>query len=248
MKNLKLNIKKFLALSGISLVLVSTAGCGKKADCDIKDYHAHKYVNNDGYCRYIDSEYLTYDGYERQDDYEYLNPIEKDYNKFLKSKRILRIEENIDAIQRAQEKNKDFLEYRYAYTYLMPVPIVHSTGKTSFITYMYVPTTHYRWTSDPNHSRLTGETRVCHYVYASYKIEKNEKGKFVLIQGPENQDIISTRKDYPFIQEKYYKIIDLANGLDASYEDMENDDVANIEEEQQENDKTEQGKTLRKEK
>ena len=68
MRNLKLNLKKLIALGGTVLVLVTTTACGKKADCNIDTYHAHQYVNEEGYIRYIDKEYLNYEGYARKEE------------------------------------------------------------------------------------------------------------------------------------------------------------------------------------
>lgn len=233
MENLKINWRKMGLMAGLSIVIATTAGCGKKADCDIDGYHAHKYVNNQQYVRYIDKEYLNYDGYTRQEDYVMLGEEDKSLYKFLNKRGLLRIDDNINLIKRAQESNQDFIEYRYAYTYLMPIPIYHSVGKTHYVTYSYIPTTHYSWTSDPNHSRLTGETRVCHYEYTSYKIEKDEKGEYVLIPGPEKEDIISTKDEYPYILQKYYKIVNLSDGCEADYENMEDDDIEHIQEEEE---------------
>lgn len=234
MKNLKLNLKKLFMMGGLSLVLVSTSACGKKADCNIDTYHAHKYVNDKDYVRYIDKEYLNYEGYERQEDYINLDKDDKDLYKFYDKRNILKIEDNEDIIRNIQEENQDYIEYRYAYTYLMPVPIVHSTGKTTYVTYMFVPTTHYSWTRDENHSRLTGETRLCHYEYISYKIEIDENGKYVLIPGSEKQDIISTKDEYPYILEKFYKVVNLSDGCEVDYEDMENDSPEHIQEDEDE--------------
>lgn len=51
------NVKKFLSLSCVGLVLVgSLTGCGKKADCNGNGSHAHLYKNEKGYVRYIDKE------------------------------------------------------------------------------------------------------------------------------------------------------------------------------------------------
>jgi hypothetical protein len=234
MKNLKLNLKKLFMMGGLSLVLVSTSACGKKADCNIDTYHAHKYVNDKDYVRYIDKEYLNYEGYERQEDYINLDKDDKDLYKFYDKRNILKIEDNEDIIRSIQEENQDYIEYRYAYTYLMPIPIVHSTGKTTYVTYMFVPTTHYSWTRDENHSRLTGETRLCHYEYTSYKIEIDENGKYVLIPGSEKQDIISTKDEYPYILEKFYKVVNLSDGCEVDYEDMENDSPEHIQEDEEE--------------
>ena len=231
MRNLKLNLKKLIALGGTVLVLATTTACGKKADCNIDTYHAHQYVNEEGYIRYIDKEYLNYEGYARKEEYIELDESEKDLYKYLDKKDLLRIDDNIDTIIETQEANKNFTEYRYAYTYLMPIPIVHSTGKTTYVTFMFIPTTHYSWTRDANHSRLTGETRECTYEYTAYKIEKDENGKYVLIPSPEHKNILATKDEFPYIKEDYYRVINLTDGCEASYEDMETDDVEHIEEE-----------------
>jgi len=234
MRNLKLNLRKFLALAGATIVLISSAGCSKKADCDVPNRHAHRYVNEEGYTRYYDSERISYRGYERQEDYVELTKSDEHFLEFLNKSNLLRIDDNVDVIRNAQEENQDYLEYRYAYTYLQPIPIVHSNGKSTTITYIFVPQTHYSWTRDENHSRLTGETRLCHYVYTSYRIDIDEKGKYVLVPNPEQQDIISTSTEYPYICEDYYKIINLADGNEVDYEDMENDDIEHIEEPEEE--------------
>ena len=52
--SLKLNLKKFLSLSGAVLVLMtSMTACGKKADCNVSGSHAHLYKNEKGYVIYI---------------------------------------------------------------------------------------------------------------------------------------------------------------------------------------------------
>lgn len=240
MRNVKFNWKKLVALCGVTLVLMTTAGCSKKAECNVPTFHAHRYVNDEGYVRYINKEYLDYEGYQREEDYLTLTEDDKEMLKFFDKKNILRIDDNIEPIKKAEEENVDFLEYRYAYTYLMPIPIIHSNGKTTTVTFMYVPQTHYSWTTNENHSRLTGETRLCHYVYTSYKIEKDEKGNLVLIPSPDQEDILATKDEYPYILEKYYKVINLKDGCEVSYEDMESDEVEHIQEE------TEEEKTLTK--
>ncbi len=231
MRNLKLNLKKLIALGGVTLVLVTTSGCSKKADCNIDTYHAHEYINSSGYTRYIDKEYLEYEGYQRQEKSINLSEKDKELYKYLDKRNLLRIDDNIDTIIETQEANQNFTEYRYAYTYLQPIPIIHHTGKTSHVSFIFVPRTHYSWTRDANHSRLTGETRECTYEYTSYKIEKDENGKFVLIPSPEHKNIIATKDEFPYIKEDYYKVINLTDSCDASYEDMETDDPEHIEEE-----------------
>ena len=67
MKNLQVNYKKFDSLKGLALTLVLVTpfmltGCGKKAECNIDVSHAHKYVNEAGYERYLNREHLKYEG------------------------------------------------------------------------------------------------------------------------------------------------------------------------------------------
>ena len=184
MKNLNVNWKEFVERRGIPLVLATTlsiglAGCGEKAECDVPESHAHLYVNEEGFSRYLEKEYLEYEGYTRCDDYISINKNDAEFLKFLDKKDLLKIDDNIETIQNIESENQDYIEYRYAYTYLMPIPHYHSNGKTSYVTYSYIPTTHYSWTSNPNHSRLTGEQRRCHHVYQACNIVKDEKGKYV---------------------------------------------------------------------
>lgn len=225
MKNLKLNLKKLVALKGVALVLVLTtattslAGCSKKSDCSIDTYHAHKYVDDEGYVIYIDKEYISYEGYDWTDEYVELSENEKDLYKFFDKKNLLKIDDNLDVILSQQEKNCDYIEYRYSYTYMMPIPHVMRSGKTSITYFTYIPTTHHSWTTDPNHSRLTGEQRVCHHVYTAYKVEKDESGDYVLIPSSEVDDITTVMDEYPYIKKDYCKVINLEDGEVLDYED-----------------------------
>lgn len=230
MKNLKLNLKKLVALKGVALVLVLTtattslAGCSKKSDCSIDTYHAHKYVDDEGYVRYIDKEYISYEGYDWTDEYVELSENEKDLYKFFDKKNLLKIDDNLDVILSQQEKNCDYIEYRYSYTYMMPIPHVMRSGKTSITYFTYIPTTHHSWTTDPNHSRLTGEQRVCHHVYTAYKVEKDENGDYVLIPSSEVDDITTVMDEYPYIKKDYCKVINLEDGEVLDYEDGPDDE------------------------
>lgn len=238
MGNVKLNLEKFIKLRGLPIVLASTVmltgltGCGKKAECDVKGDHAHLYTNEQNFVRYIDKEYLSYEGYDRQDDYIRLNKEEAELRKLEDKKGLLRIDENIDAIIDVQEQNHDYIEYRYAYTYLMPIPHYTHIGKTTTMYFTYIPTTHHSWTTDPEHSRLTGEQRRCHYVYQAYNIVKDEKGKDVLVPSEYVDDIFDLNGEYTYIKEKFCKVIDAEYGYDLDYEDGVEDDPDLIEEDE----------------
>lgn len=238
MKNMKLNLEKMIKLRGLPIVLAATVmatgltGCGKKAECNVNGDHAHLYTNEQNFIRYIDKEYLSYEGYERQDDYIALSKEEAELREFEDKKDLLRIDENIDAISAVQEQNHDYIEYRYAYTYLMPIPHYIRTGKTSTMYFTYIPTTHHSWTTDPNHSRLTGEQRRCHHVYQAYNVVKDENGKYVLVPSECVDDIFDLNGEYTYIKEKFCKVIDAEYGYDLDYEDGVEDDPDLIQEDE----------------
>lgn len=232
-----MNFKKLLSMKGVSLALVasmavSLTGCGKKADCNISTYHAHRYENPTGYVRYIDKEYLSYEGYERKEDYIELTTVDKDFYQFMDKKNLMRISDNVDIILSQEEKNTDYIEYRYAYTTLLPIPHTMKSGKTTITYFTYIPVTHYSWTRDANHGRLTGEQRLCHYVYTAYKIEKDDRGRYVLIPSESLDRIEDVMDEYPYVMEKYYKVIDAKHGYDLDYEDGPESDDPHYDKEQ----------------
>lgn len=238
MKNLKLNLTKMIKLRGVPFALAATliatglTGCGKKAECSVSGNHAHLYTNSQGFERYIDKEYLSYEGYDRQEDYITLTSEDEKLSKFEDKHNLLKIEDNIEAIASIQEQNHDYIEYRYAYTYLMPIPHTTRVGKVTTTYFTYIPTTHHSWTSDPEHSRLTGEQRRCHHVYQAYNVVIDDKGKYVLVPSEEVDDIFALNGEYTYIKEKFYKVIDAEYGYELDYEDGKEDDPDLIEEDE----------------
>ena len=234
--NLKFNKDLINRLKSFSLALVlvtpfSLTGC-KKAECDVRESHAHVYVNDEGYVRYINKERLKYEGYTRNDSYIYIDGQE-DFYKFLDKKNLMRIDENLEIINQTQEKQVDFIEYRYKYTYMQPIPHTRKVGNTTTTYYTYSARTRYSWTSNPNHSRLTGETRLCHYVYIAYKVEKNDKGKYVLIPSDYVEDLNDIKDKYQYVKETYYKIV-TSDGKEVDYEDGKQEDLTPEEKERAE--------------
>ena len=75
---------------------------------------------------------------------------------------------------------------------MQPIPHTVSNGKTTSTYFTYIPQIRYSWTTNKDRSGLTGETRICHYVYTAYKIEKDEFGKFVLIPSEDVEDLTQT--------------------------------------------------------
>lgn len=229
---IKINKNKIYSLRNIALVLVVTVpmtltGCSKKVDCNIQSKHAHLYQNNTGFVRYINKEYSSYEGYTRQE--EYINiEGQEDLYKFLDNKNLIPIKDNIDLILKTQELNNDYKEYRYRYIYMQPIPHTVRSGKTTRIYYTYMPQARYSWTTNLNRSGLTGEERICHYVYIAYKVEKNEKGKYVLIPSEQVEDLSEIAGEYPYIKRTFHKIVTL-DGKEADYEDGQEEELNDAE-------------------
>lgn len=217
MKNTELKKLYLLRSKALMLSLVSSAcilcGCAKKVDCDIEEYHSHVYVNDEGYKRDIVSEKEKVSGYYRTDEYDIVenavlaNSINKN--------KLLKIDDNLDIITKNQNNNVDFIEYRYRYTTL--IPIFYHIGKVTHVS--FVPAIHHSWTTNKDDSRLTGETRICHYVYQACKPVLTDKGKYKLVYSDYVDDLTTIKDEYPFIEQKYYKVISLENNEEADYED-----------------------------
>ena len=62
-------------------------------------------------------------------------------------------------------------------------------------------------------------------MYVAYKIEKDEKGKYVLIPSPQVDDITTVMDEYPYINKKYCKIVTL-DGKEVDYEDGKQEDMS----------------------
>lgn len=227
--NFKFNLNKIISMKGLALLLVATtcttslAGCGKKADCDINGKHAHLYTNEQGYIRYIPEEYMSYEGYTRNDEYISIEDQE-DLYKFMDKKNLLKIEDNLDVILEQQDKNTDYIEYRYRYIWMQPIPHTMRVGKTTTTYFTYMSQPRYSWTDNPERAGLTGDTRVCHHVYTAYKIEKDDDSNYVLIPSQDVDDIREVMDEYPYVKEKFYKVVNL-DGTEVDYEDGKEEDL-----------------------
>lgn len=203
----------------LSMVLLFS-GCAKTVDCDIPTTHAHVYVNEEGFRKNMVSEKESNWGFDRTEDYFEVTKEESELLKFMNKKGLMDITQNKEAIEKQMKQNKDYTEYRYSYTYLQPIPHTRRIGKTTSIYYTYIPLTRYSWTSNPNHSRLTGETRVVHYMYYGYKIVTTDKGKLKVIESELVDNINDLPSDYLYIKKDFTKKV-YANkkNLEVDYED-----------------------------
>lgn len=217
MRNLKVNFDKMFGLRGVSLVLVGgllvggLTGCSKKIDCNINGDHAHLYTNEEGMERYVAKEYEGYEGFTRQDEYVPLTEDEVALYKFLDKKDLVSLNDNLEFLLAQQEQNHDYIEYRYSYR----KKVTRMVGKVP----MKKIVTRYSWTADPNHPDLTGETRVCHYVYQGFNVYKDDRGRYVAIPSEEVDDTNQLIGKYAYVKVCYCKIVDLNTGLVVNYED-----------------------------
>lgn len=217
MKKIKLNKKVLVSVLTGSIVLLT--GCVARSDCSLAEYHLHKYEKDD-LVRYMDDERLKIDGYIWTKDLVYANLDDKKLYKFEKKKDLLKIDDNIEYVSNIQNSlSGEFVEYRYEYTYLLPIVHHIRTGKTTITYVTYIPVKHHSWTTDSEHSGLTGEERVCRFVYIGYKIEKDEYGNYILIPSVNVDDLLTIKDEYPYIKEEFYKTIDVSTLEYADYED-----------------------------
>ena len=222
MSNLKLN-KRMLVLFLTATMIPSTlTACGKKAECSLDYSHAHLYTNDKGYIAYYTGEYLEHNNLYRNEENIDITGQE-DLYKFISKNNLFRIEDNLEWIVETQKNNKDYTEYRYKYLFMQPIPHTVRSGKTTITYFTYIPIYHHSWTTDTSRM-LTGETRVCHYVYEAYKIEKDEKGKYVIIPSPKVEDLTTVMDDYPYIKPGYIKIVNI-DGKEVDYEDGKLEDL-----------------------
>ena len=231
-KNGKKKIKNIVLAGLIIANLFTFSGCANNVPCDISGDHAHYYVNDEYFGRYIVSEKSSVSGLNRTDNYIPVSKEDAELLEFINKKGLFRIDENQQAISKITDSHQDFIEYRYSYFYLMPIPIVHHTGKTTYTTFNYIPMKGYSWTTDTSRN-LTGEERVCHYVYYGYKVIRNEKGTYELVKSDPVDDLSELPDGYDYIKEKFYDVVNLHDKNDIlDYEDGPEEDKKIISEEE----------------
>lgn len=217
------NFKIYAARGILTFMLISIpstlTGCGNIVDCDIKETHAHLYTNEDGYIRFLVDEHEFVDNFSRSDQYISLDEDEKKLNDYLKANDLLKISDNLEVLIEEKLLNEDYQEYRYTYTYMAAIPQVHSNGKTTTISYIYIPSTGKSWTDNAFHSNLTGEERTAHYVYQAYKVVLDEKGKYTLEASEYVDDLRDIMQEYPYIKLVHTKKINLDSQEELDYED-----------------------------
>ncbi len=217
MKNLKINAMR--SVLAFMLVSIPVTACGKVVDCDVEGTHAHVYTNDDGYVKFIEDEHETVKGFTRTDVSIELTKEDQELYEFLNSKGLLSINDNLDILIDEKLNNQDYLEYRYSYIYMQPIPHIRSNGKTTTTSFTYIPVPRYSWTSNENHGNKTGETRVAHYVYRAYKVVVDDNGKYKLVASDYVDDIRDIMEEYPYFKLDHSKTVNPKNLQDLDYED-----------------------------
>jgi len=237
-KKNKINLKNIIVAGMLVTSMLFYSGCAKTVDCDIKESHAHYYVNEDFLDKYIISEKEHIGNWYRTDNYINVTDDMEKLIEFENDEDLFRISFNKDKIDEITSEHTDYVEYRYKYTWLQAIPHFNYNGKTTTVWYTYIPQTGYSWTDNPNHSRLTGEQRVVHYVYYGYKVVKNEKGKYELVKSDMVDNLSELSDEYYYIKEDFYKKVHLDNKeLEVDYEDGPEEDKKLTEEQQEEYEK-----------
>lgn len=205
-----------LSLSAITLF----SGCQKTADCDISDSHAHYYVNDDNFGRYIMSEKVSVSGLNRTEEYISVNKEDKELLEFLNKNGLFKISDNKEAIQNATLEHNDFTEYRYQYYYYINTVVPQKVGNHTYYNTIKTLFIGHSWSKDPNHSGLTGEVRECRYGYYGYKIVKNDNGKYEAVKSGYVDRIEDLPDGYDYIKADFYDIVNAKNKNEKfGYED-----------------------------
>ena len=194
MKNFKLTKKiASIYLLTTSIALTSLTGCAKKMDCDVTYDHAHKYVSDEGFFTYKESEHETKNNMHWTDNISYINSEVEILDKF----NLLKIKDNINVLEEEMSNDTPYIEYEYSYIY----PTFIEFGKP----HISIFGTGYDFTTDKERSDLTGMVRDVNYKYRAYKIVTNKKGKQKLEESELVDDITTIKDEYPYFKLSDYK-------------------------------------------
>lgn len=205
-KNSKEISRRIILASVLAAHMAALSACSSEIPCEIEGNHAHYYINNDYMGRYVVSEQEYIWSLRRTEEYKTVTNEEKELLDYLNKKGLYSISDNNEILANMMIDHNDFVEYRYKYIHLIP-----AGGRM-------IPTVAYSWTSDPDEVELTGEERICHYVYYAYKLTKDEKGALRLEKSKPVDDLTQLPQEYKYISQDFYKIINLKNDRVLDYE------------------------------
>ena len=213
---------KIKNLSVMTILPLLLTGCGK-SNCDLVEDHLHKYRKDACLVRYEDNESLTdKDGFSWSDEVLYVNDAENKYfYSHLYDEGLISIDDNIDYLYSFGISNIDsFTEYRYKV--YKQSGFYDSDGNYHDVSYYC-----HGWTTNPNHSNLTGEERKCHFEYTAYNLYIDEYGDYCIDESDTTSDImniINNRDKFPYVKVDFYKTIDERTDKKAKYEQYDQDE------------------------
>ncbi len=191
--NIKTNFIPLALASTLTLSVISNTGCVKKMDCDIEKEHFHKYISEEGFETYMDSEYEKEEGMKWTQ--ETISP--KKELRVIDEFHLIKTEDNLEALEEATKNDLPYIEYEYKYTKVHSYKI---GGKRH-----YRPVTKKSFTEDSEHSRLTGYIRNVNYKYRGYRIGENKKGKTIIIESELVDNLSDIKEEYPYFKLSDYK-------------------------------------------
>lgn len=223
---------KNIVIGGIAVAsILIFSGCSKDVPCDINQYHAHNYVSEQGFDRYIVSEKEKEGNLSRTDEYITITKDVENLINFENKEGLFRIYHNKEKINEITSSQNDYLEYRYSYKWVQIVPV--KVGKVTI--YNQIWHTGYSWTTNPNRSNLTGQERVVTHVYYGYKVVTDENGNFKAIQSETVDNIEDLPDDFIYIKSDFYKKVNFDNkSVEVDYEDGQEEDKPNYNKEKTE--------------
>ncbi len=177
------------------------AGCSDKVECTITNRHVHRYhkniTNNISIDTYLDKEVEDTSGYYRTDDYIEMTKQDETVFKLIESKKLFLAQDYYDYLYYLMSTKNDYLKFYYEYYTEECYITTNDDGETET---HWERKRHDGWTSNPNNSDNTGETRLYHHRYYAYRIVLKD-GTYTLEKSPNVDDIREVLDEYPYVSE-----------------------------------------------
>lgn len=214
MTNLKLNFKKFFMRNMLAFALLSTpatlTGCGKNAEIEEETEITYVWADDKGVVEYTPNEtnedevqtiyYIDSEGILRT---TYVDTQALDKYICTNTNGVI-IYDIVD-----EKKLNNFIKRHD----LISIPdnlaeLIEATKDNNM-------SVGYEYTGKGDNIEYTGNVYLTIHYYQTYKIEINEKGKYVLVEGPVILNMEDWYEEFPYIKENYdqtfsYDISDLA--------------------------------------
>lgn len=186
-----LNIVAACAISGT--VGFKIGKKNRKVNCNVKEFHLHKYVSEEGFVTYKEGELLENEGM-----FWTVETVTPNEELLMMCKYdLLKIDDNVEALENATKNDFPYTEYEYKVTHYLPV----KAGKVCTM----IPSTSWYFTTDTNECNLTGNVRDVDYKYIGYRIGKTKDGKRALVKSKLVDNLLDIKDRYPYFKLSNYK-------------------------------------------